>query len=1599
MFILLVGLFVLFSQGCKQVDVTNAFSEQINMVPTLSDSAGVEINSDFLLLSNTKIDCDAVKDNLSIKPNINFTVKEQSGNVLIMPEHSLKLNCVYRFVLNLNEGDPLKWAFQTKGDFKVDSTVPRDKSTGVPTNTGIEVTFSHSNFESPSSYIEISPKVKGRFEIRRNTLVFIPENLEPAQVYTVKIKKGLKLSGSNDRLDRDYVFQFETQDPAKHNKVDINWELFNDTMEFTTKSKPAVSIGIYGDMETAPEAAVDLYRYKDAREYIEKIRQREEIPYWAYYSRQQYLVDPSTLIKVANFKTKLKRFDSDAVIEFPRSLPAGYYLADISIKNIRHQLMFQVTDMGVYSALADNQAVVWVNDLAGGNPISNAKVTLWDSEKSVWTDAKGFARIDADDLKEGDKGIYLVVSDNKRETVAIVIPEYDRSEEEGLEKVDQNYWKYLYLERNLYQPDDTINFWGIIKPREKNNSVSGGISVSVTKWDKGEEKVSLTSRNVTLNGITFTGSTKLPHLVPGNYSLIVRLGEQEIIRQGFEVQQYKKSSIKLEAEPSKKAIFAGEEMNFSIKAACFEDTVVPNVTLNYCIDETGQITTDNTGKVVLSYCPQYQRDVNTPFSYKYLYLTAALPESGEVTGGAQVIVLNNDVDIEASGRVTGNKGQVDIELRKLTVDRVNKGQAEPWDEKAFEAGIVAYHPSTVEIYRQEWEKIPEGEYYNYIEKKVEKKFRYEEKRVFVSKKTIRTGSDGKAALIFNTEPHQSYWVKISTFDLRGNEASTEIFLSGSGNNKGDNNHWYHLTGQDEQGKYRTGDIVRLTFKDNETDVADRKNSFMFLVSGNGIISSDIQSNSIFSTEFKEADIPNYWVRGVYFDGKFYHETADYFVSFDEKEKVLDISIQTDKKSYKPQEMVNVTVNVKDKQGRPVVAVVNLNLVDEALYALEEQKVDFLADLYGDYLETGIMGTTLTHKEPNMRDGSAEKGGEDGSKQRDYKDAVFFHTLTTDESGKGQASFRIPDNLTSWRLICQAVTEKLEGASGTANIKVKAPFTVNAVLNQTYLTGDQPIVTLKSLGSGLNEEKKINYCVNLKGNSPFQTIMKGKAFEAVPVALPPLNKGSYELIVKAETEDGVSDILYRSFDVTDTMMSYEKNSFYLLDPKTKIKSWGEQPVKLIFSDYQRSQVYNLLRSLTTSEGLQRVDQKVASEMARRLINKYYPYESFQGALPEQDLGLYQTKNGGVALLPYKGADLEVTAKIAAVAKDEFDQAALKDYFYQIVKNSRESRERVIISLYGLAALEEPVWREVNLIKKEKELTLKEHLYLTLALAELGDNQQAKQLLKTLLKKYGEENGPYLQINALSKQDDMMEATALAALAAAKVNLDEQYQLQQYVMDNQEQGIVLCLEKLMFLQESLPKMPLGDTGFSYSLKGEEKKVNLKAGKDFTLLLTPEDLAQLKFAQIQGRVGVTVLYSEKLTASQISDSSGIPVTITRSYKSYGKNKEELKNGDLIVVYVSCSFKEKVTAGTYKITDYLPAGLKIVQRPYNKGLMDQDVGYPMEINGSRAVFLVPEKGSFYYYARVVNSGKFLAESAFVQNNKTDEIYGISNRKTVIIK
>jgi hypothetical protein len=437
--------------------------------------------------------------------------------------------------------------------------------------------------------------------------------------------------------------------------------------------------------------------------------------------------------------------------------------------------------------------------------------------------------------------------------------------------------------------------------------------------------------------------------------------------------------------------------------------------------------------------------------------------------------------------------------------------------------------------------------------------------------------------------------------------------------------------------------------------------------------------------------------------------------------------------------------------------------------------------------------------------------------------------------------------------------------------------------------------------------------------------------------------------------------------------------------------------VVFSDENKATLYKNLVNLVQTFG-DRSDQKAARTVGAQLLKVHFNEDivtdTFDGLQ-------YQTSSGGIALFPYSNDDLALTAKLADVAPEYFNQDELKAYFNKIINDPKEGKDRVVIALYGLASLGDAVLVPVNQLINRDDNTPVERLYLALASAKSGNKEYAKYILENVLGEYGEDFKPYFRVNTGRDQDDILEATALAANLAGLAMHEKHKALLGYIENNNTKDILVHTDKLAYLKNVLPQTAAKPVTFTYSLNGETIEKTLNGTESHAIQVSAEALPQLAVQVIEGSLGIVTKYAEALDSAKLEKDGN--VSISRSYSVNGKETKTFTDGSLVKVTLQAKVGDKGLDGCYQVTDTLPSGLRIVNQPYYSGIyqnLDDYIWYPYEVSGQQAKFCA-NKGSkpIVYYARVIGKGSYVAEQPTIQSLQSPRSFNIGVKETVTIQ
>ena len=210
-------------------------------------------------------------------------------------------------------------------------------------------------------------------------------------------------------------------------------------------------------------------------------------------------------------------------------------------------------------------------------------------------------------------------------------------------------------------------------------------------------------------------------------------------------------------------------------------------------------------------------------------------------------------------------------------------------------------------------------------------------------------------------------------------------------------------------------------------------------------------------------------------------------------KRLEVEVQPLKPEYRPGDTARVRLRVRDTRGAGQRSEVTLWAVDEGVLALTGYKTPDPIDLIYKPRGLGLhLASDLVTVAPQVLDSAATIKGDESPggggglgaaevlRSRFQSTAFFLGSVVTDAEGRAVAVAKLPDNLTTFRVMAVAVTAGDRYGSGQSPLLVTRPllarpalprflrrtdeFTAGVVVNQR--AGGTPTVNVQAAASGV-----------------------------------------------------------------------------------------------------------------------------------------------------------------------------------------------------------------------------------------------------------------------------------------------------------------------------------------------------------------------------------------------------------------------------------------------------------------------------------------------------------------------------------------------------
>lgn len=228
-----------------------------------------------------------------------------------------------------------------------------------------------------------------------------------------------------------------------------------------------------------------------------------------------------------------------------------------------------------------------------------------------------------------------------------------------------------------------------------------------------------------------------------------------------------------------------------------------------------------------------------------------------------------------------------------------------------------------------------------------------------------------------------------------------------------------------------------------------------------------------------------------------------------EDKYLKVQVNPVEKSLEPGKEETVELELKDDQGNPTTGQFTVMVVNEAVLQLTGYRPPNLVDTV--YAEQPI-STRFIDNRANVRlaplPASLPKGWGYGGGlsnalantriREDFQALAYYNgSIISDENGKAKITFKLPDNLTTWRIMVVATDGNLRFGNSDATFITTKPLITNAILPQFARVGDRILaglsVTNTTTNSGnLSINGEVSGSLNFAENNPKTTTLQPKA---------------------------------------------------------------------------------------------------------------------------------------------------------------------------------------------------------------------------------------------------------------------------------------------------------------------------------------------------------------------------------------------------------------------------------------------------------------------------------------------------------------------------
>jgi uncharacterized protein YfaS (alpha-2-macroglobulin family) len=816
--------------------------------------------------------------------------------------------------------------------------------------------------------------------------------------------------------------------------------------------------------------------------------------------------------------------------------------------------MVQLTNLGVFGQLFPESGLVRVHHLSDGSPVKAANIEIYQSklyQKSRSqptpcvtgkTDESGSLRIDENDLQqclnnEQKLPDLLIIARENQDWAFTRTQEYSGSYGYGIypgwddgKPVSRG---VIFSDRQLYQPGEKAAFTGFADFLEAGEiQQDKNANYKLTLFSPNGQKSDLGTQTTNDFG-TFSLELPIQKNQPLGYYRIEAKGENgREISGDFRVAEFKPPNFKVDLQLNKEFALIGEQVNadvssnylfgspveggeakyfvtrqqtnfipqgweqFSFGKQWFWPEESPNVPGDVLqtkieLDASGKNSQTVTVAKDLPYPMTYRVDVQVAdvsnLSVANSQTFTALP-SNRLIGLKSNFVTDAGKDFPIEFIVTDAKGKplenerVSLELQQIkysSVTQVVEGSRTPKNQVEYQTVAKtevksANIPQTVNLTPKE-----SGSY------RIRANFRGSRDEITAT--DLQIWVTGENQVFWGREEKDKLQVKLNKKEFKVGEVATALI----------------------QSPYTEGELYFAVIKDKTlyqkvTKVKGGAPQIQFTITPEMLPNAAVQAvlvrqgkplNQVKTENLESLDK----LARIGF--------APFKVSL--KDKYLKVQIQPNQKSLEPGKEETLQLQLTDKQGKPTSGQFTVMVVNEAVLQLAGYRPPNLVDTV--YAEQPI-STRFSDNRPDVRlkaipamlpkgwgyGGGLSSGLANTRIREDFQPLAYYNgSVISDENGQATVTFKLPDDLTTWRVMVVATDGNLRFGNGEETFITTKPLITNAILPQFARTGDRIFAglsvtnTTENTGT-LNINGEVSGSLQFAENNPKTTNLQTQA---------------------------------------------------------------------------------------------------------------------------------------------------------------------------------------------------------------------------------------------------------------------------------------------------------------------------------------------------------------------------------------------------------------------------------------------------------------------------------------------------------------------------